>query len=398
VLFDHLCHDCTSLQFHSSMIYKETNISISKQAIDKRFSEKAVDFMKKVFDKYIKKKANTIDLDSELKSRFKSIRIMDSTEFKLHPSLSHVFLGYDGDGTKACAQLQFEFDMLTGNVKNISLDNVLVSDVEYGLKDMDKVEKDELLLRDLGYWNLNVYQKIANQDAFYISRLKNQISIFELKEGKFKPLTHKQIIKELNSSGKKYLDKTVYIGAKSKVKVRLLANLLDQKGIDRRIKRIKNRKSKLSDKDTISCQLNLFVTNIEDAVPADQIYNLYKLRWQVELVFKAWKSILKVHKFGKMKSNRLKCYLYAKMVWIMISWDIYQYSIENIWRSKNKLPSINKVYLHVKSMASDLRQLISKSLDSFKIWLKIIVNCIDKNALKDNKKSRLKLENILCMY
>lgn len=379
------------------MIYKETNISISKQAIDKRFSEKAVDFMKKVVDKYIEKKTNIIDLDSELKSRFKSIRIMDSTEFKLHPSLSQVFPGYDGDGTKACAQLQFEFDMFTGNIKTISLDNVLISDVEYGLKDMEKVREGELLLRDLGYWNLNVYQKIAKQRAFYISRLKSQISIFELKNGKFKPLTPKQIIKKLKSSGKKFLDKTVYIGASAKVKVRLLANLLDQKGIDRRKQRIRNRKSKLTDKDNINCQLNLFVTNIEE-IPADQIYNLYKLRWQVELVFKAWKSIFKVHKFGKMKSSRLKCYLYAKMILIMMSWDIYQYSIERIWRSKNKLPSINKVYQSVKSMAFDLRQLISKGVSSFKIWLNILITSIEKHAAKDNKRLRVKLENILCMY
>jgi IS4 transposase len=62
-------------------------------------------------------------------------------------------------------------------------------------------------------------------------------------------------------------------------------------------------------------RLNIFITNISaEVLELEQIHSVYTLRWQIELVFKVWKSIGKIHKVKKMKQERFESYLYAKIV------------------------------------------------------------------------------------
>lgn len=398
VLFDHLCYDQSSLEFHSSSIHCQPGLKISKQGLDKRFNDKAVSFWACILERYLANRVGNLDLSSSLKSRFKSVRIMDSTNFKLHPSLYEAFPGFGGEGTKACAQIQFEFDLFSGLISNLSLSHALVSDVAYGLKSMDNLKPGELLLRDLGYYNLHTYRRIAEQGAFFISRLKSQISIYEYKQGQYKVLTHKQIIQRLKRSKKQYLDMSVYIGREEKFKVRMLANLLEDSAVEHRLKRMKRRKTRLNDRDRVTVQVNLLITNIEDtAICADQIYSLYRLRWQIELVFKAWKSVLKIHRFGKMKAHRLKCYLYAKLLWVMVSWEIYQCGYRQVWSRTKRMLSVIKVYQQIKLHAHKLRALMDQGNGSYEQWLRSVLFLSENYALKDNKKGKIKVEDILCL-
>ena len=76
----------------------------------------------------------------------------------------------------------------------------------------------------------------------------------------------------------------------------------------------KHRKSKLNQADHLACQLNLFVTNIPKGdCTANEIYQLYKIRWQIELIFKTWKSVLK-YRQDKNHEYRTIQVLYVKQV------------------------------------------------------------------------------------
>jgi Transposase DDE domain. len=50
--------------------------------------------------------------------------------------------------------------------------------------------------------------------------------------------------------------------------------------------------------------LNLFITNSADSIiTLDNAWKIYKLRWQIELIFKIWKSICKIDKVKRLKKN-----------------------------------------------------------------------------------------------
>jgi IS4 transposase len=52
---------------------------------------------------------------------------------------------------------------------------------------------------------------------------------------------------------------------------------------------------------------NIFITNAPEALlKTSQIYPFYRLRWQIELLFKIWKSVFEINKIGKMSIARFE--------------------------------------------------------------------------------------------
>ena len=397
LLSDHIQIDQPSLQQHCISMLGETGINISKQGIDKRFKNETVAFVQAIFELYLSRQIASNQVSSGLRQHFTAIRIMDSTQFKLPQQMAEEFPGYDGDGTEACAQLQFEYDLLSGKINHFSFDNARASDVAYAYKVNNSLKAGELVLRDLGYYTLPMYKDIEDHQAFFISRLKSQVSIFEKENEAFKELKHEQIIERLQKAKTKYIDIEVYIGKEGKKPVRLIANLLYTEAVKRRIKRKKIRKQKLNQDDELWTQFNLFVTNVsKETATAEEIYHLYKLRWQIELIFKSWKSILKVHLVKPMKVERFKCYLISKLIWILLNWDILASFSENVLQKHEKVISHYKSFSLLKQQAKTLIKLIfQRQKSKLKAWLAKLFESIAKYAVKEDKKGRLPIKSIL---
>lgn len=119
----------------------------------------------------------------------------------------------------------------------------------------------------------------------------------------------------------------VYIVASEKYKVRLVIEEMPEDKINERIRKVKKeakKKKRIARKETLArAALNLFITNVQaEILPTSKVRSLYRLRWQIELMFKVWKSIGCISKIKKMKVERFETYLYAKLLWLMINWSI----------------------------------------------------------------------------
>jgi transposase len=128
------------------------------------------------------------------------------------------------------------------------------------------------------------------------------------------------------------MGKTVYIGGKEKIKVRLIIYLLLARLVEQRIRNLKKERSKkgrdinFSQKYKARLALNLLLTNTDrEQVSTKSAWSLYRLRWQIELIFKTWKSFAAIDKVKKVQRYRLQCYIYARLILILIGWKI-------IWR------------------------------------------------------------------
>ena len=85
--------------------------------------------------------------------------------------------------------------------------------------------------------------------------------------------------------------------------------------------------------------MNLFITNVKTGqLPLEAVLQLYWLRWQIELVFKTWKSIFNLHTVHSMKVERFKCVLYSRLFFYLYLLGIMPfrnklYDCCNIWLS-----------------------------------------------------------------
>lgn len=132
------------------------------------------------------------------------------------------------------------------------------------------------------------------------------------------------LYKKLLKSGQKIWERELFIGEK-KIKVRLVVEVLPRHLIEDR-RRKANRRAiqsgrKLSKEKLCRLALNIFITNIpQGKLEKASIRQVYRLRWQIELIFKAWKSYGKLNSHKPMKAERYICCLYAKLILHVINW------------------------------------------------------------------------------
>jgi len=396
LLFDHLQNDQPSLEQHSFGMYDDSGINISKQAIDKKFNEATVLFIQKLFEKFLMTQINNGRIVTELQQKYSAIRIMDSTEFKLPDALAKDFPGYSACNALACAAIQFEYDIISRKINCMAVENARTSDKTYADKRMDNINPGELIIRDLGYYSVDSYKKIEDQEAFYVSRLKPQVSIYKKVGSSYEPLTLASIITQIKKSKGGYFDQSVFIGREQKKEVRLIAWLLPEKEQHKRLCKKKSRKGRVNKDDEIWSKLNVFITNIPSSeITPEQVYQLYKIRWQIELMFKIWKSILKIHLLRKMKPQRVKCYLYSKFIWILLCWDITVSFEPVIWKHTKTLISPYKCYGLLRNMATEIKKILFNTKEKIREWLQKIVNVFIDYGLKENKKGKTTLETLL---
>ncbi|OUB84381.1 transposase [Bacillus wiedmannii] len=66
--------------------------------------------------------------------------------------------------------------------------------------------------------------------------------------------------------------------------------------------------------------INVYITNIpSEYVSKEAIHEFYSLRWQVEIIFKTWKSIFRIHSNTNVKKERLECHIYGKLIALLLS-------------------------------------------------------------------------------
>ncbi|WP_317196010.1 IS4 family transposase [Dawidia soli] len=386
VLFDPITMEQPSLDQHCRLFLKDQGKSFCKQALDKRFNSQAVIFLKSLLERCLNHQL-TRKLPSVYGDHFSAIRLMDSTEYKLPEALASDFPGFNGDAPKACMQIQFEYDILSSRLKSFDMMGARINDFAYAHPLLDNVHPKELIIRDLGYYRIDSFKKIEARGAYYISRRLPTTKIYEcLSED---ALDYKTLYQRLKKSRRGYLDMPVYLGEEAKFPVRLIVMLLPAEAVKRRRKKKIYRKNAHPEIYDYLQYMNVFITNVPDTMlSVNQINDLYRIRWQVEIMFKTWKSILKIDKVRKMKSDRVKCYLLGRFLWILLNWEMYALFNVHTLAAKKMFLSIYKFYAIVKDHVHLLQEHILRQRKMLNSWLKSLLDNVWRFGIKDEKKGR----------
>ncbi|HHL0974783.1 TPA: IS4-like element IS231I family transposase, partial [Bacillus cereus] len=140
--------------------------------------------------------------------------------------------------------------------------------------------------------------------------------------------------------GQTYEIEEAYIGKNQKLFTRVIIYRLTDKQIEERRKKQTYVESKkgitLSEKSKRLAGINIYVTNTpEETVPMEQIHDFYSLRWQIEIIFKTWKSLFQIHQWQNIKQERLECHVYGKLIAIFIC-SSTMFKMRQLLLQKNK--------------------------------------------------------------
>jgi len=275
---------------------------------------KKLDFRQQPFFHALFQKALMIKMQDKLNFEvnrmlqpFKRVIIEDSTCFKLPKALFEFFPGAGSPGGReACGRLQLRIELKENKYDAIAIQNYCQNDKHFAYDILDTLQEDELIIRDLGYWAIPVFGQIIQQGAYFLSRLHLGTSVFNPETQRVIDLI--SFLKKNEKRGIKQVDIPVLLSDKHRLPVRLVAIKLtdEQTQKRRRMAKIQRHKdSPISDKAFYLMSWSLFVTNVKSHVwDVPSVYNIYNLRWHIEMIFKCWKSKFNFNIFFKHCNGR----------------------------------------------------------------------------------------------
>lgn len=396
-MFSELNQDKLSLLDLKYEFEKHFQKKISKTALHKRFNLSTVGFLKNVLkyqlSNHIK---DNYSLDRHLVG-FNKVRIKDSSKFTLPKSLTGSYPGFGGfNRSSGLMNIQYEYDIKSGDWLSLELTKATRNDQKDSKETLDTIRPEDLLIRDLGYSTLNYMKGVVKREAYFINRLPTGVNIYRKKDNEYQEIKWAGINKRFSKNNLTQIEIDIFMGKKEKLPVRLVIVPVPKNVYKQRIKNaeksLASKGCSLTKEHKARCRYNLFVTNApKEKISTAQIVEIYKLRWQVEIIFKAWKSVANIHKVKKLRKERFESQLLAKMICILLKWKLLQAGNRFIQKQDPQTGcSIVKFYKNIKKHTNELRNIILKKT-CLKEWLTTQFMCLLENSIVEVKKGKTSL-------
>lgn len=268
---------------------------VSFQAVAKKLDFRQEAFFQALFQKALLMKIHqrlNFQIHTILNS-FNRVILEDSTCFKLPRSLFEFFPGAQlPHGRKAGGRVQFRIDLKSHTYQSMTLQSYCVNDQSFAGDILKSLQKNDLIIRDLGYFYIPVFKEIMRCQAYFVSRLRLRISVLFPDNQRNINLT--AFLKKKEKQGIYQIDMPVLLSDKHQLPVRLIAIKLNPEQAAKRRRTAKAQRHKdtpISKQSYYLMSWNLLVTNVEENVwDPHSVYHAYSLRWHVEMIFKCWKS------------------------------------------------------------------------------------------------------------
>lgn len=189
------------------------------------------------------------------------------------------------------------------------------------------------------------------------------------------------------------LEKTVFIGD-STYAIRLVIEIVPDKIKEERLRKASYESKKkgrmLSREKKARPGLNLFITNCKPSrLSASELRRIYGIRWQIELIFKAWKQNSQFHKVKKMNIDRYEFLLYAKLIWVVLGWKVYQILDNITYRKSGQRISLLKLYKTFRQLDGLVRNIVRGEKTKLEELMKHLVDMSNPHLIHDDRKNRI---------
>jgi hypothetical protein len=323
------------------------------EGLHQKITLKAVNFLQTLFAKSLKISAVATETFIPLLKHFPKVHLLDSTVVSLPEELAEEFQGSGGSASDAALKFQFMLEYNSGTFSNIWLTEGIQPDQKQMDYAIENIEKGELLIHDLGYFSQSGIMKIKQKEAFFLSRYYPQTALYKKTEnGDFKRF---DLLEALRNSGETQ-ELWVRYGSKAKISCRLIAKRVCEEvaKLRKRKKRQAAKKKGRTPSKEVLAMLNwdLYVTNVPKSfMPTEFVADVYSIRWQIELVFKAAKSFLGFKLICGKKSPRVLCQIYGRLIVLVLTLFLCGKFRQRMWEQKRRELSFLKYFRHLQIVA-----------------------------------------------
>jgi hypothetical protein len=176
---------------------------------------------------------------------------------------------------------------------------------------------EALRLTDLGFFCLAELRQRSAEGSYWLTRLQAGTVVVTADGHRW------ALLDLLTHRDQTRLDEPVELGVEERLPARLLAVRVPQEVADQRRRRLRadaRKKGQTVSRERLAlCGWTVLVTNVPpDRLTLPEALVLARARWQIELLFKRWKSHNLVDEWRSANPWRILCEVYAKLIGVIV--------------------------------------------------------------------------------
>jgi hypothetical protein len=289
---------------------------VCPQAIDQRFHERTANFFNRLLQAAVAEVVMADPLAIGLLKRFTGVYVEDSTIISLPTCFGHLWPGSGGNQgrTPAAMKLHVQLDLKTGRLIGPKCVAGRESDHHGSLAEV--VPRGAIRLADLGFFDLAQLGELDDRGVFWVTRIQPQTALYDVQGNRLD-------VARLMRGVESFLDRPIQVGVEERLACRLIVAAVPPAVVRRRRDRLKRdakrRGRRVSERQRQWCRWTVLVTNVPpERLSVCEALALLKIRWQIELLFKRWKSLGGVDQSRSENPWRILIETYAKLLGMVI--------------------------------------------------------------------------------
>lgn len=317
----------------------QRDVLVTDTAIHHRFTPRTARFLHAMLEELcglVVQAAHDVPL--ALLRRFTAVIMEDSSSISLPDELAEMWQGCGGkqDHTQAAVKVHVRWELKRGGLRGPKLTPGRTSDRRSPLTD-EEMECGSLFINDLGYFHLQRIAERRRAGAYTLTRYQAGTALFT-PEGE--RLEMQQVVPPRVGQMK---ERQVLVGATARLPMRVLMLRVpgavgDQRRADLRAD-AKRRGQPISEETLRLADWTILLTDVAaKRLRFEEALVLLRERWQMELLYKLWKSGGMIDEWRTKNEWRVLCELYAKLIGMLLQhWLIVLFAWHDPQRSLVKL-------------------------------------------------------------
>ena len=351
-------------------------ISLSEAGLHQRLNQAAVELLRQVSQTYLRQKS--APQAKAIFAPFPHVYLVDSTEIRLADPLRAVFRG---TRTAASLKVQLAYEYKQGHIEAFEIEAGCQPD-QTSVVGEAQAESGDLMLFDLGYFDQKRLARLDTAGVFFVSRLQSQVGLYATPDSD-QAISLLERVRAQGACG----ELRCYLGRQQRLAVRVLYYHLRPDVVAERRRKAhqsaRNRGTMCAQHSLDSLEWLFFITNAPGALLSlDQVAEVYRVRWQIELVFKVWKSEMQVAYFGAWRVERILTQFYARLLALLL----FHRLLEAYPQSHDHELSMIQAYQLLRTNAARLIRIVTQSFRGLLRFLKDFMADLRRFALKTKRR------------
>lgn len=312
---------------HAAIESLAETLGISGSGLQQRLATSAVECLRLVLFEAVPRVMSSRSARIPLLAKFTGVYVEDCSTVSLPAALADQFPGCgngDGQSGQAALRLFVSYELKSGTLHHLAIARGRGSDAVIAQDHAPELPRGALRIRDMGFFDRRLLAADEAAGIYWISRVPAGLTL-RTTDGPPQPVH--EFLAERPAEVRR-IDQWLWIGGTDNggqpLWCRFLAVRCPAEVAARRRQKVHEtarRKGRAASRRQLAlCDWTVMITSVPaEMLTLEQAWELYCARWQIELLFKRWKSLGGIQLSTDLKPARVLCELYAKLLGMLVA-------------------------------------------------------------------------------